>query len=171
MNIYLAGNAGPDQVATKWLMQQRGYAFVVCESDILRSDYIYNRGMRPCPREFKRFRTQEVVQADVVVLGEGMSAAERVQMIAICRYGGVRVMEYAQLPVEAPGIMREEEVLDALALPELPIPKPLAARLLALAERMATAFDRRFGWFFTNGMKTARAQQYAMPDTKPTTTA
>lgn len=173
MHIFLAGPAGPEQVATKWLLQQRGYDRVVCESDLLMKDYCYNRGTKPSPRDFRRYRSLELAQATVCVLAEDLAGAHRTDVIGAARYAGIPVLPYDQLPSQAPSIMREDEVLDAIICEQEAAQQPLLQRVSAWMDRAAKQFEARFGWFFTNGHKAAMRAEKRYPEmtNKPQTTA
>lgn len=156
MRIYLAGPPGPDQVATKWLMEQRGYDNVVCESDILRKNYIYNNGVAPSKAAFLQFRCIELAQAGLCVVPEDLSAKDRAQIVAAAAFAGTSVLAYADLPAHAPSIMREDQLFaELMAERNAPVQRKWWVRLSAWGARLSDAFDARWGWFFTNGNKVA----------------
>lgn len=171
MQLYLAGRATPDMIATKWVLEHRGYR-VVCSADVVSKKYRHNCGQQPTALEAARSQTWEMLDADLVVASDEMDAAELHDLVNMGRYAGFRVARYEELPVTAPILRDVPALIDRLdlAFPLLqPEPKPWHLRLLAAVDELANRFNRRFGWFFRNGNKPA-PRPYVL-NTKPLTTA
>ncbi len=174
MNIYLPGPRSEDQQQTAALLRERGYR--VCTSaDVAKPNYRLNGGTKPTARECRQNQAHEMHMADCVVLTEELEPAERYELVQACRYMGMVVVEYADLPALAPGCGTRDQVLQCIDLtaplrddPEEDEHVPTAVALLVLAKEIvvgiANGFNRRFGWFFTNGNK---AQQLARYDHEP----
>jgi hypothetical protein len=180
MHIYLPGPQGPDQLATAWLLRERGY-HVTCATDVASVHYDANRNMLPTPAEFRQRQMYEMMRADAVVLEEEMleDAAAVLLVMHSCRFAGLRVVRYDELPVQCPALARQDEILeerDLLRVVPEPVSKRLRVHLKSAQLRMkqwARQFDERFGWFFTNGNKAhhAAVRPYAESKTPLTTTA
>lgn len=158
MKLYIPGPQGPEQLATKWLLLQRGYR-CSCATDIASPDYRSNAGMAPTQAQFRQMQLVAMLEADAVVITDEMTPAQTVEVLHVCRYAGVAAVLHDELPAQCPGAMRDEEILASIALRNEPAP-PVKARLRAQfraasrrAERWARGFDAAWGWFFTNGMK------------------
>lgn len=164
MYVYLPGPQGPDQLATKWLLKERGY-HVTCATDVASVEYDANRNMAPTPAEFRQRQMYEMMRADVVVLEEEMmeNAGDVLFVMHACRFAGLRVVRYEDLPVQAPSLCRQDEILeerDLLMVHTEPLSKRLRTHVKAARarlERWAQCFDEKCGWFFTNGNKTVQA--------------
>lgn len=178
MHIYLIGPKGPEQVATKWLLEQRGYR-VKCATEVASPDYQYNNGARATPTEFRRLQMLAMVDADMVVLADGMKDAAALEVLRVARFAGLRVCLHQDLPAQCPSVVREMEIMDELDLLQAdadaePVDQWLVRHAAAMYKRVRRnmrRFDRRYGWFFTNGNKQHRVAQYAEPRTTLSTTA
>lgn len=184
MKLYLPGPTGPEQLATKWLLKERGYR-CVCATDVASAENPHNAGMKPTDAHFRQVQMLELMSADAVVLdADALRTAQALELLHVCRYAGLRVVRLDELPAQCPSWLREAEILEELDLVQkqhggdmdvVSMLRRKVLQLYALGQRLAEAFDRRAGWFFTNGMKQYRLQPeprtYALPNTAPNTTA
>lgn len=177
MKIYLAGPEGPEQLADKWQLQERGYK-VVCATDLRQRD-LRSDGIEPTPDEFARMQAYEMLCADSVVVNDTMRQADMMRLLNVAHFIGVRVVDQAELPAQCPHVVRQDEIMDALDLATrntMPgLRQEVVATLQYVKGRVAQAaswFDLRFGWFFLNGNKVQpKPRPYRQNVVKPTMTA
>lgn len=176
MRLYLPGPQGPDQLATKWLLVQRGYQ-CVCATDVASKEYA-REDAPPGERLFRERQMNEMQMADAVVLEDELldDTAAVLHVLHVCRFAGIRVVRHDELPALAPSLAAREGILDARDLTHVER-EPMSTRMrqqvksaLARVEGWARRFDARWGWFFTNGQKAAAPKPYPMPDEQPLTT-
>lgn len=160
MRIHLIGPDGPDQMSTKWLLEERGYS-VTCTTDLVMEQH----GPQDGPG-FRREQMLAMLYCDAVVLEEELldDATAVMRILHVCRFAGRPVLRYDELPVQAPSTLRRPDIIaerDLLQPPAEPVGKRLRAQLkgaLLRVEAWGRRFDDRWGWFFTNGNKAATHQ-------------
>jgi hypothetical protein len=177
MKIYLAGLEGPEQLADKWQLQERGYK-VVSATDLRQRD-LHCNGIEPSPDEFARMQAYEMLCADAVVVNDSMRNGDLMRLVNVCHYMGVRLVDQAELPAQCPHVVRQDEIMNELDLatrstaPGLRTQlKETAHYLMGCVAQASRWFDKHFGWFFQNGNKVQpRPRPYRAGGVKPTMTA
>ena len=174
MHVYLFGPEGPDQLASKWLLRERGYE-CVCASDVRSEAYA---GEAPTEAQFRMRQLHEMQRADAVVVDEDAleHSGAMLHLLHVARFGGMAVLRYEDLPAQAPVLLRRDEIIAERDLVREEAP-PVSARLrtqwrhaVLRMQGWARRFDARFAWFFTNGNK-ARALATYDQQAPVTTTA
>lgn len=172
MRLYLAGPPGPDQLASARLLRLRGYT-VDCLAELGDKHHPYNRGMAPRPQQVRAMQLEMMQLASAVVLDVDQCTTGQVLLhLHVCRFGAMRLVLLHTLPAQCPHSSRHDEILDELDLcnhHEVPT-TPWWQTALHTWHRVENAFNRRFGWFFTNGQKAAQPKPYPLPTNTPTTT-
>ena len=166
MHLYLPGPQGPEQLATQWLLKQRGYT-VVSATEVASPNYRHNAGMRPSARHFAQQQMLAMIEADAIVLHDELGTADALRLLAMARFAGVRALLAEELPATCPPRERDMELLDTMDLcgrdvERGPSLRDRAKEVVQQVRVLADRFDARFGWFFTNGNK-----QHRLPVAKP----
>lgn len=177
MRLYLPGPHGDDHDATADALRHRGY-YVASAGGIRKRGYRYNDGCVATESQAKRMELQELAECDVIVLHDEMARPEALHLLRMAHRHGLRVALLSDLPAVCPSVMVEDVVMNELDItqqPDTPFGEQLRNTWQHVQEwwaQVAAAFDRRFGWFFTNGNKQQR-QPTPVPyklNTNPTTT-
>lgn len=174
VELYLAGEPTTDQIATKWLLKQRGYR-VTTVADLPK--YLTNG--EPDHRGRLAARMVAMLNARAVVLHDGMSAAEVQLLATVCAYTGLRMVNLDDLPLYASDV--STAALNRIAIrlnqrQQRTVRERLESGLNALNQhwlRFEEGFNARCGWFFTNGQKSKQPVpvQYPMAEPKNNVTA
>ena len=176
MKLHLTGRHSPDQIATRWMLRARGYT-TTCTGDAWNKNDALNGGSDPTVQQARRNALVMMLEADAVLVDpEAMTTAEIIDVLQVCRHGGLRCLRMDDLPAVAPLLpVLVHRLVHAKDLVAASTPAPRAARpsvrerlahlrrlahqLRGLAIRLERGFNTRFGWFLTNGRKAANAAE------------
>ena len=176
MRIYIPGPPSADQEATLALLEERNYR-VFTSATVASPKYYANHGERPSAQQMRVSQANELLMSDAAVITDELEPAYATRVVEVCRFIGVPVVRYEDLPLLAPGCGATQHVLDALDLCKPVVVceeqtlsvTPLRAWAERLMDNASRAFNARFGWFFTNGNKVQHRVHFKL-ETKPMTT-